>query len=235
MKILLVAALTVPPAAANRPSPLPPPEQLRTTAREVLARPEFQIDGSTEAAEGLWAFLHRIGREILGSFQTFFEWLYHISPVLAWLFVAALVVTLVLLVAHIVWTIVMVVRRGRREKALEDALSVQKVNPAELARQAESARDQGNYILGVRLLFRACLAELEQREGRTFRLGATNREHLNRYRQTSLYDSLAQLVWVIDAKWYGSQACLPADFAACHEAYQHICRLAAERANAQHA
>ena len=87
----------------------------------------------------------------------------------------------------------------------------------------------------MRLLFRACLTLLEQREGKTFRPGATNREHLNRYRQTPLYDWLARFVWVIDSKWYGPGACLPADFVACHEAYERICSLAAERENAQHA
>jgi uncharacterized protein DUF4129 len=220
-------------------SPLPGPERVRNTAREVLARPEFQVDGSTEAAEGLWAYLHRLGSAVLDLFRGLFESLYTMSPILAWLVVGALVLTLLLLLGHIGYTLYMVLRKRGRETALDDAIGVRTIKPAELAKQAESAEAGGDHILGVRLLFRACLAELEEREGRTFRPGATNREHLARYRQTPLYDWLAQFVWVIDSKWYGQGTCLAADFVACHEAYERITTLAATRAaegqNAQHA
>jgi hypothetical protein len=233
--MVVLAALALALVAADRPSPLPDPAAVRNTAHEVLARPEFQVDGSTEAVESLWDFLVRLFFKITHSFRALFEWLYLLSPLLAWLFIGALVTTLVALVAHILWTIFMVLGRDRRKTALANALILEKVNPADLVRQAESARAGGDYMLGVRLLFRACLALLEQREGKSFRPGATNREHLNRYRQSPLYDWLARFVWVIDSKWYGSEACLPADFAACHEAYERICSLSAERVDAQHA
>jgi|SRR5580704_556340 hypothetical protein len=235
MTTALFTTLAIAVVAADQPVALPGPDQIRRTAQEVLARPEFQVDGSKEAAEGLWGFLHRLWVEFISIFRNFFLWLYQMSPVLAWLFIGVLVITLLLLVGHIAWTIVMVVRGNRHEAALADSLTSQDINPEQLVKQAEAARAEGNFILGVRLLFRACLVLLEQREGRKFRLGATNREHLNRYRQTPLYDWLARFVWVIDSKWYGSEACLPADFAACHEAYERINSLAAERANAQHA
>jgi hypothetical protein len=233
--MLAFAELAMRLTAADPAAQLPPPGQIRRAAQSVLARPEFQSDASTEAAEGLWAYLHRIVFEILQRFQNLFEWLYRMSPVLAWIFISVLVITVVVLITHIIWTIVMAVRHGRRKALLDDALSLRKIEPAELARQAEQARREENYILGVRLLFRACLTLLEQREGKKFRPGATNREHLSRYRQTSVYDWLARFVWVIDSKWYGSEACLPADFAACHEAYEKIASLNAERADAQHA
>jgi uncharacterized protein DUF4129 len=234
MAMLSFAALGTVVFAAAQPGPLPGPEAVRNAAREVLARPEFQIDGSTKT-EGLWNFLWRLFWRAVDTFGDFFDWLMKMSPVLAWLFIAALVITLVVLVVHILWTTVMFFRRDRRAPSLADALSLKKVNPADLARQAEAARAGGDYILGVRLLFRASLALLEQREGKTFRLGATNREHLNRYRQTPLYDWLARFVWVIDLKWYGDETCQPADFAACHEAYERICSMAAGIENAQHA
>ena len=157
------------------------------------------------------------------------------SPVLAWLFIAVLVFTASVLLGHIVWTMFMFLRRGRGRAIAADPFSALVLSSDELARQAEKARAQGDYILGVRLLFRACLAHLEQREGKRFRPGATNREHLNRYRQTPLYDWLARIVWVIDSKWYGQGACLPADFAECREAYERICSLPARRDHAQHA
>jgi hypothetical protein len=231
----LFTAVAIAFVAADRPVALPGPDQIRKAAQDVLSQPEFQVDGSNEAAEGFWGFLHRLWVEFIDIFRVFFLWLYKMSPLLAWIFVGVLVFTLLLLVGHIVWTIVMVLRRGRGEATLADGLMTQDVDPAELVKQAEAARADENYILGIRLLFRACLVLLEQREGRKFRLGATNREHLNRYRQTPVYDWLARFVWVIDSKWYGSEACLPADFASCHEAYEHINSMAAERANAQYA
>jgi hypothetical protein len=231
----LLVVLATARVGADRPAPLPSPEVVRRTAREVLARPEFQVDGSTDAGEGFWAFLHRLFREIIDGLGHFFEWLYQMSPVLAWLFVAVLVFVLLVLLGHIAWTVFMVLRRGRRQNFGDDEFASRAVTAAEWARQAESARAQGEYILGVRLLFRGCLAHLEQREGKRFRPGATNREHLNRYRQTPLYDSLARIVWIIDSKWYGQVACLPADFAECREAYERICSLEARRDHAQHA
>jgi hypothetical protein len=222
-------------AAADAPIQLPPPEQIRRAAQTVLARPEFQSDGSTEAAEGFWSYLHRIVREFMQAFQDAFEWLYRMYPVLAWLLISALVITVVLLITHIVWTVVMAVRHGRRRVSLDDELALRKIDPAELAEQAERARREEDYILGVRLLFRASLTLLEAREGKKFRPGATNREHLLRYRQTPVYDWLARFVWVIDSKWYGSETCLPADFAACHEAYEKIASLNAGQVDAQHA
>lgn len=235
MTMLAFAVLATALTAADPATHLPPPAQIRHAAQTVLARPEFQSDASTEAAEGLWAYLHRILQEITQGFRNLFEWLYRMSPVLAWLFISVLVITAVVLIAHIIWTIVMAVRHGRRRVMLEDELTLRKTDPAELAREAEQARREENYILGVRLLFRACLTLLEQREGKKFRQGATNHEHLSRYRQTPVYEWLARFVWIIDSKWYGSEACLPADFAACHEAYDKIASLNAERADAQHA
>jgi hypothetical protein len=235
MTAFIFASLTTVAFAAAAPISLPGPDAIRKAAHEVMARPEFQLDNSTKAGEGLLESLIRIGKRIMQAFGDFFDWLHTMSPVLAWLFVAGLVITLLILVAHIVWTIFMYARRDRRGLALADALALKKVNPTELAREAEAARARGDYILGVRLLFRACLALLEQREGRTFRLGATNREHLNRYRQTPLYDSLARFVSIIDLKWYGPEECQPADFAACHESYERIRSLAARIEHAQHA
>ncbi len=231
---LATALLAAVPARSPK-APLPDSATVRATARAVLARPEFRVDGSTEAGESLLDSLWRFLMRALDAISDFFHWLEKMSPVLAWAFIIGLVAVLVLLVGHIIWTIVMIVRGDRRAPAVSDSPARRKLTAAELARQAEAARAAGDMILGVRLLFRACLAHLEQREGKTFRPGATNHEHLNRYRQTPVYDCLAQFVWVIDSKWYGSEPCVPADFSACHDAYERICHLVPEPApNAQH-
>jgi len=227
--LIIVAIL-----AAQGSGPLPDPQTVRQTAREVLARPEYRLDAAQDFSDAIaefWAMIRRVTEAI----QRWFDWLYGMSPLLALAIVLAMIVCVCLLTGHILWTLVTVVRGDRRAlDALAD-LSRRKVDPAELAREADDAGARGNYILGVRLLYRACLARLEQAEEKPFRPGATNREHLNRYRATPLYDWLARLVSVIDLKWYGDEPCLASDFAECRDAYERISLLARGRAHAHHA
>jgi hypothetical protein len=213
---------------------LPDPQAVRQTAREVLARPDYRLEAATDFSNvfhELWAFISRIVEAIRELFGALWE----MSPILAIAVVLVLVVSLCLLLGHIIWTLVTVVRRDRRTLDALDELSRRKVDPGELARQADDAGAHGNYILGVRLLYRACLVRLEQAEEKPFRQGATNWEHLNRYQATPVYDWLARLVSVIDLKWYGHEPCLPSDFAECRDAYERICSLARGRAHAHHA
>ncbi|HET6328158.1 MAG TPA: DUF4129 domain-containing protein [Planctomycetaceae bacterium] len=219
---------------AQSAGPLPDPQIVRQTARDVLARPEYQLDPPTDFSDFIAQFWDLI-RHVLRAIQLWFAWLAAMSPILAALIVLALVVSVLLLLGHIGWTLVAVARGDRRGAAALAELSRRKVDPAELAREADHAGASGNYILGVRLLYRACLTRLEQTEERAFRPGATNREHLNRYRATPLYDWLARFVSIIDMKWYGSEPCLASDFAECRDAYERITLLARGRAHAHHA
>jgi hypothetical protein len=223
---LIVAA-----AAAAQSGPLTDPQVVRHTAQEVLARPEYQLDAPPDFSEvfnAIWNFI----RSIVEYIQELFRWLWEISPPLALLVFIVMVVTACLLLGHIVWTLMAVLSRERRTVDPLAESKGRKVDPAELARAADEASATGNYILGVRLLYRACLARLEQVERKPFRPGATNREHLDRYRGTTLYDWLYRFVSIIDLKWYGPEPCLATDFAECRDAYQCICRLAPGRAHA---
>jgi hypothetical protein len=214
--------------------PLPDPQVVRQTARDVLARPEYQLDPPTDFGDVIAEFVAAM-RRFRDLIQRWFGWLYDMSPVLAVLVVVAMIVSVGLLLGHIGWTLVAVARGDRRGLVALADLSRRKVDPAELAREADDAGARGNYILAVRLLYRACLARLEQTEDKPFRPGATNREHLNRYRATPLHEWLARLVTIIDLKWYGSEPCLASDFAECRDAYERITLLARGRAHAHHA
>ncbi len=213
---------------------LPDSQVVRQTARDVLARPDYQLDPPTDLSDFIAqfrAFLQGIVRAI----QLWFDWLLGMSPILAWGIVAAMIISLCLLIGHIIWTLIAVARGERRALSKLAELSRRKADPAQLAREADNAGATGNYILGVRLLYRACLARLEQTEEKPFRPGATNLEHLSRYRATPLYDWLARLVSIIDRKWYGEEPCLASDFAECRDAYERITSLARGRAHAHHA
>jgi Domain of unknown function (DUF4129) len=219
---------------AQSGGPLPDPQTVRQTARDVLARPEYRLEAPSDFSDAVAEFLALI-RRVFDTIHRWFNLLYEMSPLLALSVVVAMVICVCLLLGHILWTLVAVVRRDQRGlDALAD-LSRRQVDPAELAQEADVAGAQENYILGVRLLYRACLARLEQAEEKPFRPGATNREHLNRYRATPFYDWLARLVSIIDLKWYGEEPCRASDFAECRDAYEHITLLARGRAHAHHA
>jgi Domain of unknown function (DUF4129) len=215
-------------------NPLPDAQAVRQTARDVLAQPQYQLDAPTDFSDIIAKFWAVI-RSVMELIRDWFDWLYEMSPILAVTLVVGLVISLCLLLGHIVWTTVAVVRRDRRAVDALAELSGRKVDPAELAREADAASAGGNYILGVRLLYRACLVRLEQAEEKPFRPGATNHEHLSRYRTTPVYNWLDRLVSTIDSKWYGAEPCLASDFAECRDAYERICLLARGRAHAHHA
>lgn len=222
-------------ATAAAPSgPLPDASIVRQTAREVLARPEYRLDAPPDFSDAFTAFMNFVHR-VVEVIQGWFDRLYDMSPLLAWGLTLALVISLVLLIGHITWTVMTAVRGDRRGLDVLAESTRRKVDPAELVREADDAGARGNYILGVRLLYRACLVRLEQAEEKPFRPGATNREHLNRYRATPLYDGLSRLVSIIDLKWYGDESCVASDFAESREAYERIAALARGRAHAHHA
>jgi hypothetical protein len=226
---LILAATPAPPSG-----PLPDAQIVRQTAREVLARPEYRLDAAPDFSDAIAAFWDLV-RRVLDLLHSLFDRLYDMSPLLAYGLTLALIISLVLLVGHMSWTVMTVVRGDRRSLDLLAEATRRKVDPAQLAHEADDAGARGNYILGVRLLYRACLAQLEQAEEKPFRPGATNREHLNRYRSTPLYDGLNRLVSMIDLKWYGDEPCLASDFAECRDAYERISSLSRGRAHAHHA
>jgi hypothetical protein len=218
---------------AQSGGPLPDSQTVRQAARDVLARPEYRLETPSDFSEAIaeiWALV----RKTFDTIRRWFNLLYEMSPLLALAIVAAMVICVLLLLGHILWTLVAVVRRDQRGLEALGDLSRRKTDPAELAREADSAGAHGNYILGVRLLYRACLARLEQAEEKPFRPGATNREHLNRYRATPFYDWLARLVSIIDLKWYGEEPCLANDFVECRDAYERITLLSRGSAHAHH-
>lgn len=233
MEVYEILAATVP-AESSPAGPIPEAETIRRTADEVLSRPAYSLDGSGELGHSLSALLIRILLSILRAIMHVFEALHAISPILAWLLTAVLTISLMLLVVHIILTLVAALRGNRTARRALESTTRRKLDPAELARRATDAANHGDYITGVRLLFRACLALLEEVEGKPFRAGSTNREHLNRFRLTPFYELLARFVSVIDLKWYGHESCLPADFGDCREAYDRICSLAINGDDAQH-
>jgi len=217
--------------AANA-SPLPDPEVIRRTAEEVTQRPEYQLESAGASNEALTDLLLEILYRILTPLRWLFEMTAGLAEWLRWLIVLGLVLTLVLLITHIVYTIMTALRGPKRASGYTLEEERHHLDPAALELQADDALARLDYISAVRLLFRSILLRLEEHEGRKHRAGMTNREYLYRYRKSPISQSMKPFVETIDIKWYGLGVCSMADYEACRRAHSNIRQMTQEAENA---
>ncbi len=197
------------------------PSEIRRKAQEVVARSYYELDDDSGRgiAEPLW---FRMIRWLLKPFKWLFDSMEGWPDWFRWVVVIACVVLLVVLVSHIVYSFATAIRgpTPRHQRRYDPAHA--DVDPASLERDADQARDAGDYIGAVRLLFRAALRRIEIAEKKKLRPGFTNRELLRRYRSTSIFGSLERFVETIDSKWYGYGACLHEDYVLCRTEHGRI-------------
>jgi hypothetical protein len=216
-------------------SPLPDPETIRRTAEQVLRRPEYRLDPQADSGATLLDWLLRILDWISRPFRWLTDALEGLPAWMRWPIVIGLVALLILLVAHIGYTIVQAVSGpGRRRGAAADVPLTPR-DPVALERRAAEAASGADFITAIRLMFLACLLRLEQAEKRAFRAGTTNREHLRRHRDTPVFEPLRLFVETIETRWYGPGECGREDFEACRAAHARIRDLAQELAHAHRA
>jgi hypothetical protein len=199
---------------------LPPPDVIRNTAQEVVSRGYYDLgEESLPGSPPLW---WRILRWLLKPFEWLFESMEGWPDVVRWVIVISLFVLLLALVAHIVYSFAAAIRGpAARRRRVYLATHVE-VDPSALEEQAERAGSGGDYIGGIRLLFRAALRRIEVAEKKKLRPGFTNRELLRRYQATPLFASLERFVETIDQKWFGGGACLEEDFLSCRSEHARI-------------
>ena len=95
-------------------------------------------------------------------------------------------------------------------------------NPKFLEQRSIEAAGTGDYILAIRLLFRAGVLRIEQAQKHALRRGVTNREILTRYQNTPIAEPLGLFVDMIDRKWYGDDVCIEMDYRNCTDAHATI-------------
>jgi hypothetical protein len=204
---------------------VPPESQLREKLEEVLARPEFQHGPPGEPDLGALKWLMIVIRWLSAPIRWLFEMTEGLPEFLRWIIVGGLLIALTGLMIHLGWTFFRVMRGGpalTRKSRLTWGTDQQTLTVIQLENEATRNAESGAFIEAVRLLFRAMLMRLEEREGRRFRRGTTNRQHLRRYADSPIADSLSVLVQVIEQKWFGEGACVRADFETCQDAYSRI-------------
>jgi hypothetical protein len=204
----------------------PEPDVIRRKAAEVLQRPEYQPD-VTDTDKGLTALILDALRWVWEVLRSFAELLEGLPDWLQWVIQIGLVLLLVLLVGHIMYTLAKATRGPTRLHEAEQPARRSR-NPHELEQLAADAGARQDYIEAVRLLFRAGVLRLEIAEKRVNRPGTTNRELLRRYRTTPLFDALKLLVDTIDDKWYGDHGCTREDYEACRTAHARLRHLAGQ-------
>lgn len=201
---------------------MPDETVLRDKMREVLSRPIYRVERPTN--DSFW--MVELFLKVIEWLITPFRWLFEITDGLPmWLRVVIVVVLVVALVAVLTHFVFTLFRALGGERRVDLAASITQ-SPLKTAREwerlADAAAERGEWIEAVRHLFRACLARLEERERRPFRRGTTNRGHLRRYRNASFSESLEVLVVTIERKWYGDESCDAGDYAACQQAHSRV-------------
>lgn len=208
---------------------LPDGEAIRRKAAEVLARRDFQLDADRD--DQSLSILARLGIWLLKMMAWFAKLLDGLPSPLWWLVVIGLVVTLIALCAHIVWTFIVAIKGGSKRRTHLLTSDDRRV-PEEFERAADQAERDGDYIGAIRLRFRAGILRIELAENRPLRRGITNHELLRRYRSSPFFEPLQWFVQTIDSKWYGHGECQPDDCFTCRSEYDRICQLANRRAHA---
>lgn len=211
------------------PVRMPDPSQIRDAAEMVLASPGYSLNlyeppYFDQLRDGV-----RWLNELIAPLWSFGEDLYKASPVLFWIFTAILLLIVFALIGHIIYSFRAAFAR-RQIKEYQAAQSEPALDPAHWEKRAETAARKEDFILALRLLFRAGLLRLE---GGKVRPAATNREYVRRYRTTPAEEPLRELVNLIDYKWYGGRSCVYDDWQTGKEAYEAICVYVEERSAAQ--
>lgn len=199
---------------------LPPADTIRQTAAEIVARPDYELDGSAPTVDT--SLMMELIRWILAPFEWLFDSMEGVPDSIRWVIVIFCVVLCIALVAHMIYSFVVAIRGPVARQGRVYLSASREIDPAELEEQAELAGAAGDYIGGVRLLFRAALRRIEMAEKKKLRPGFTNRELLRRYRSSPLSESLQRFVEVIELKWYGNLPCERADYLACQSEHVRI-------------
>jgi hypothetical protein len=207
-------------------SALPPPAAIHEAARDVLARPYFDLKSAGPRDQT--PLLFEIIRWILTPFRWLFEALGDLPVVVSGLIVVMCFILFAVLVGLIVFALMRAIRAPLMQRRLQLKPSAKEHDPKEFEKQADFAVAQEDYIGAIRWLFRATLRRLELFEKKKFRPGITNRELLRRYRASPLAESLVSFVNTIDVKWYGQMPCGQSEYISCRNEHSRICQYISE-------
>ena len=179
-------------------SPLPPADQVRGLAREILSDEQF-VRGRTERAlfDQFWGFIN----DLAGLQDS--------SPVLYWLFLGGLTAILVAIFVHAGWVVYRAVGPGAARRNLSsNARSRRRLGDPDRAFGAALARaEEGDYRAALPLLYFSVLLELDRRGLLHLDPAETNREAASRLRLPELRRLARRLAALADRAMYSHRRC----------------------------
>ena len=199
---------------------VPSADEVRKKTAEVLARREFQMHLGEQDPRPPWWW--DILLDFLRLLEWMFRWLDGLPDVLRWSIVLFLSLSLLAIVGHIIYSLVIWIRGVQRPTAAVALPGHKVLSVAELERRALALAEQGDWLGAIRGLFQASLARLAQHDERPLRKGSTNHEILRRYRKSPLHEPLSRIVELIDTRWYGGVPCADSDFVQCQGDYAAV-------------
>src|SRR5690606_24827739 len=153
---------------------LPDPEQIKQAAQEVIQRSEYDLSrGDSASRVRLVEKIAEFIRDLFRPFSSALDSLHDASPVAWWIVVILLILVLIALVTHIIWSVYRAFRRKQQLVAPEEEIDTRETAPdywEERARQAAEARD---YVSAMRFLLQSSLMHLEHAASSRLRRGAT--------------------------------------------------------------
>ncbi len=201
-------------------TPVGDADAIRRLAADVLQQSDYKMHSTENFARIIKWFL-----DILRAFFKMFDALYDFSPFVFFWIVAVMVLIVVALIVHIVYSLKTAMRGRRALQAYQENNVMADTLPESWDRRAWDAFAVEDYLPAIRFLLHASLLRLELARKATFRRGATNREYLRRYKNTGAYPHLAELVDITDSRWFGGVDCSRSDVEACFMAHQQIAQL----------
>jgi hypothetical protein len=193
----------------------PPESEIRRRLDDILARPEFL----TQPPANLW-------QQFVEWFARLADWLAGLrvaNPVLFWLILIVCLTLLVLIVAHIVWTVrrVFFMNPQMRQR---DLVREQRVSLGHsFWEEAQRKASEREFTEAVRCLFLSLVYHFDETGRVLFQKASTNREYLALLAdRPEIQSELAVFVDMLDDNWYGQQPTRSEQYEDCLALYESL-------------
>ncbi len=196
--------------------PAPDPEAIRTATQTILSQNSYDLDKPERFQLDLSRFWRAVGHFL----ETLFEPLGTLGFPVTIAIVVALVIVLIGLLSHIVYSFYSAIRT--KEGELFTLTKSAPVDPSKLEAEAVRFAAQGNFVDASRMLYAAALAMLEQKRESHVKRGLTNTEYLRTFRTAWVTENLRIFVDLINWKWYRDRMFEEADYQECRQAYDRL-------------
>ncbi|HCU37206.1 MAG TPA: hypothetical protein DGT21_17740 [Armatimonadetes bacterium] len=185
----------------------PSREQVREQLEQILAQPKYVQEEDLQV-DPAWArpleTILRILARLFSRFTTASNALFASSPVVFWAIVGVLVITLIGIIAHIIWVVTRGLKDGSRPRG-ETATVLPRQSPAQLAAMAAEAAAAGDFNRAIVLLYLAAVTHLDRQGLIVYNRSDTNSQILRRLSGArELAELMAPLAGTVDAISYSS-------------------------------